>query len=184
MASFDFATVKAAARGRWCDILPALGIPPESLVNRHRPCPGCGGTDRFRFDDKDGDGTWICGGDGELKSGDGFALLAHARGLLPFDALLAVAAYLGLEGRQEDRARGQERARAASVATLEAALLHELRILLMVVGNRVNSRQLAADAKFRVLRPEWQPMPDGHWERELLAVQRIRNGLEVLYVRG
>jgi predicted kinase len=103
---------------------------------------------------------------------------------LPFDALLAVAGYLGLEGRQEDRARGQERARASSVATLEAALVHELRVLLMVVGNRVTSRQLAADSKFRVLRPEWQPMPEGHWEREQLAVERIRNGLEVLYANG
>ncbi len=180
----DFATVKAAARGRWCDILPALGIPAEALTNRHRPCPGCGGTDRFRFDDKDGNGTWFCSGGGEPRSGDGFALLAHVRGLLPFDALLAVAGYLGLEGRQEGRARGRERAGAASVATVEAALVHELRVLLIVVSNRVNSRQLAADSKFRVLRPEWQPMPEGHWERELLAVHRIRNGLEVLYARG
>lgn len=179
--SFDFATVKAAARGRWTEILPALGIPPESLVNRHRPCPGCGGTDRFRFDDKDGDGTWICSGDGELRAGDGLALLAHVRGLLPFDALLAVAAYLGLEGRPDDRPRGQARAQAASVATLEAAVVHELRILLMVIGSRVNSRQLAADSKFRVLRPEWQPMPAGYSERERLAVQRILNGLGVLY---
>ena len=31
------------ARGRWREILPKLGIPPESLRNRHGPCPICGG---------------------------------------------------------------------------------------------------------------------------------------------
>jgi hypothetical protein len=76
----SFAEVKAQANGRWRDILPAFGVslPPNG---NHAPCPGCGGKDRFRFDDLDGDGTWICSqGGGDTAAGDGFALLGHARG--------------------------------------------------------------------------------------------------------
>lgn len=48
------------ARGRWPGILAALGVPAKSLRNKHGPCPVCGGKDRFRFDDKAGNGTFIC----------------------------------------------------------------------------------------------------------------------------
>ena len=68
-----------------------------------------------------------------------------------------------------------------NVAKLEAALKHELLILLQVVGNRVDSRQLASNTQFKMSQPEWQPYPDEHWERELLAAKRIKNGLEALY---
>ena len=48
------------AAGRWRGILPALGIDPRHLTGKHGPCPKCGGKDRFRFDNKDGNGSWIC----------------------------------------------------------------------------------------------------------------------------
>jgi putative DNA primase/helicase len=48
------------ARGRWREILTAAGINPSFLVNKHGGCPVCGGKDRFRFDDKHGEGTAIC----------------------------------------------------------------------------------------------------------------------------
>jgi putative DNA primase/helicase len=56
------------ARGRWHGILTELGVSPEMLANRHGPCPLCGGTDRFRFDNRDGRGTWICN---HCGAGDG-----------------------------------------------------------------------------------------------------------------
>jgi putative DNA primase/helicase len=53
------------ARGRWHGILPALGIPAKLLdTRRHQPCPFCGGKDRFRYTDKDGDGRFICNPNG------------------------------------------------------------------------------------------------------------------------
>ena len=52
------------AHGQWTEILPRLGIEPRFLVNRHGPCPLCGGKDRFRFDDKDGSGSYYCNGCG------------------------------------------------------------------------------------------------------------------------
>jgi len=48
------------ARGRWAEILPQLGIATRFLQNRHGPCPLCGGKDRFRFDDRDGSGSYYC----------------------------------------------------------------------------------------------------------------------------
>lgn len=48
------------ARGRWKGVLPQLGVPGSALTGNHGPCPMCGGRDRFRFDDADGSGSWIC----------------------------------------------------------------------------------------------------------------------------
>lgn len=92
----DFDAVRSAARGRWPEILVRLGISAEMLHRKHGPCPGCGGTDRFRFDDQDGRGTWICGGGGERRAGDGFELLVHVHGWSHADALHRVADVLGL----------------------------------------------------------------------------------------
>lgn len=49
-----------AAHNRWHAILEEIGICKSHLVNKHGPCPMCGGTKPFRFDDKDGRGSWIC----------------------------------------------------------------------------------------------------------------------------
>lgn len=55
-------------QGRWHDALVRLGINEKLLDGNGRPCPVCGGTDRFQFSDK-GRGMWYCrgcngGGDG------------------------------------------------------------------------------------------------------------------------
>lgn len=62
---------KDAAKGLWRGILMAMGVPGEALKNRHGPCPVCGGKDRFRWDNKDGQGTFICS---HCGSGDGLKL--------------------------------------------------------------------------------------------------------------
>jgi putative DNA primase/helicase len=54
-------STKERARGRWRQILPALGIAGTFLTGRNVPCPMCGGRDRFRFIDRlDADGMWVC----------------------------------------------------------------------------------------------------------------------------
>jgi putative DNA primase/helicase len=70
--------ISETARGRWHGILPQLGISPKLLRNRHGPCPMCGGKDRFRFDNKDGKGTWICN---KCGSGDGAELVKRVKGV-------------------------------------------------------------------------------------------------------
>jgi putative DNA primase/helicase len=70
--------ISETARGRWHGILPQLGISAKLLRNRHGPCPMCGGKDRFRFDDKEGKGTWICN---RCGSGDGAELVKRVKGV-------------------------------------------------------------------------------------------------------
>jgi putative DNA primase/helicase len=65
------------ARGHWQEILPQFGIASTFLVNRHGPCPLCGGRDRFRFDDKQGSGSYICN---QCGAGNGIILLRKHRG--------------------------------------------------------------------------------------------------------
>lgn len=60
-------SLKDDCKGQWPSILAALQVPKEFLQNKHGPCPFCGGTNRFRFDDK-GFGRWICN---QCGAGDG-----------------------------------------------------------------------------------------------------------------
>ena len=81
-----------AARGRWPEILAALaGLSGEQLSNRHQPCPLCGGTDRYRFDDKDGSGSWFCnqcgGKDQRGGAGSGIDLLMRRQGVVGHQAI-------------------------------------------------------------------------------------------------
>ena len=116
-----FDQVGAIAKGRWHEILPALGIPAKHLKDEHGPCPGCGGKDRFRFDDKEGRGTWVCsqGRSGPPAAGDGFDLLQHAgKAGSKSEALRLVADHLGV-GRQADDStftlgKGKKKPNAAS----------------------------------------------------------------------
>lgn len=64
--------LKEQARGRWPMILSQYGIPDQYLKDRHGPCPLCGGKDRYRFDNKDGNGTYYCN---QCGPGDGMDLL-------------------------------------------------------------------------------------------------------------
>lgn len=65
------------ARGKWRGILLTLGIEAKFLSKKHGPCPFCGGRDRFRWDDKDGKGTFFCS---QCGSGDGIEFLKRAKG--------------------------------------------------------------------------------------------------------
>ena len=71
------------ARGKWRLLLPALGVPREAMTLKHGPCPFCGGTDRYRFCDYQGLGTWICN---QCGKGDGFHLVVRLTGI-PFGTL-------------------------------------------------------------------------------------------------
>jgi putative DNA primase/helicase len=59
-------------RGKWTGTLKLLGIPDSFLTGKHGPCPMCGGSDRFRYDNKDGRGTFYCS---QCGAGDGFKLI-------------------------------------------------------------------------------------------------------------
>lgn len=66
------------AKDRWHRLLPELGISPRHLTGRHCACPICGGRDRFRYDNKEGRGGYICN---QCGGGDGFRLVMKATGM-------------------------------------------------------------------------------------------------------
>lgn len=85
----------ADAHGRWRGILSALGLTSKQLSKKNVECPICQHgpkSDRFRWDDKDGRGTWICAACG---AGDGFGLVMKMKGVDFKGALEIVAPLAG-----------------------------------------------------------------------------------------
>lgn len=94
------------ARNKWRGVLMAFGIPDSALRDKHGPCPlpGCGGKDRFRFDNKDGNGTWFCNSCG---AGNGLDLLMRFKGWEFREAASAVDQRIGHIGEKDAPARPQ-----------------------------------------------------------------------------
>lgn len=89
-----------AATGRWRGVLMALGIGEEFLGTRHGPCPVCGGKDRFRFDDKEGRGTYYCNGCGP---GGGIDLVMKCKNIDYKGACKMVDRVVGTAPQQEEK---------------------------------------------------------------------------------
>ena len=93
--------IQDLAAGQWPDLLMALaGVSPTQLTNRHQPCPNCGGTDRYRWDNDDGPGGWFCshcgGRNHQGGGGTGMDLLLRLTGWTFPDACRRIEAHLGL----------------------------------------------------------------------------------------
>lgn len=65
------------ARGKWRGILIALGVDQRFLSIKHGPCPFCEGRDRFRWDNKGGNGSFICS---QCGAGDGIEFVKRFKG--------------------------------------------------------------------------------------------------------
>ena len=85
--------VKQRAHGRWTEILARLGVDEPILKRRNLPCPLCGGTDRFQYTDKFGEGNYHCRSCGP---GGGFKLLQALQGIDFNTALRDVERCLGM----------------------------------------------------------------------------------------
>ncbi|WP_233981463.1 TOPRIM and DUF927 domain-containing protein [Pectobacterium versatile] len=107
MRNIDFIRkVSAAASGRWPDVLSQLGIEVPRHPTTLTPCPACGGTDRFQFDNLEGRGTWHCR-HCEPEAGDGLALVMNVRQCTAMDAAQQVAEVLGIDTRTREQATSQ-----------------------------------------------------------------------------
>jgi putative DNA primase/helicase len=85
---------KELALYHWPLILEDAGVDAGFLRNIHGPCPLCGGSDRYRFDDKEGKGTYFCN---HCGAGDGFKLLMGHLGLTFAGAADHIRKYFGKE---------------------------------------------------------------------------------------
>lgn len=106
------------AKGRWPEILRHLGVEDRFLRNKHGPCPNCGGKDRFRFDNKNGDGTFYCS---QCGPGTGMILLRRLRGWDHKTACDEVDRIIGYDARPLKLA-GANRADNAKLAAIERLL--------------------------------------------------------------
>lgn len=97
--------LKRLAAGRWVEILTAAGIPPDALSGRKgRPCPRCGGNDRFApmvdLAERGAVLCRICFNSGtDPRPGDGLATLRWWLGCSVSDACRWLAAWLGVDRR-------------------------------------------------------------------------------------
>jgi putative DNA primase/helicase len=85
-------TVKHITKGNWINLLPMLGVDRRYLVNKHGPCPMCGGKDRFRWDNRNDTGTFYCS---QCGAGDGFDLARRVTGKSFKDIAESIEKYLG-----------------------------------------------------------------------------------------
>lgn len=107
------------ARGRWRGILIAKGVPETDLTGRHGPCPLCGGIDRFRWDNKEGRGTFICS---QCGAGDGISFLMKFLGVGFDQAAREVASLVGIvKAVDQVPLKLSEAQRSNAVASLLAA---------------------------------------------------------------
>lgn len=70
--------LQAIARHQWQYILSSIGIEQHYLRDKHQSCPLCGGKDRYRFDDKDGNGTYYCN---QCGAGNGYTMIQKHLGV-------------------------------------------------------------------------------------------------------
>jgi len=88
---------KEFAINKWRGIL-AHFIDDKLLDGQHHPCPICGGKDRFRFDNKNGNGSFYCNSCG---AGSGIHLLSLSLGLSYTDAWKEVEKVIGESAEQK-----------------------------------------------------------------------------------
>ncbi len=100
--NYTLADLMAIASGRWPEILQAAGMPAIALEGkRGRPCPRCGGSDRYApMADLARRGAVLCrscfNATTEPRSGDGVATLRWWLGVDARGAIRWLACYLGV----------------------------------------------------------------------------------------
>lgn len=138
--------IKDITQGRWRGILASVGLTDKQLSGKHTECPICRNgpkSDSFRFDDKDGRGTWICS---HCGAGSGVDLVMKLRGVdfkgacAIIDPLVGSAAFKAPKAHVED---------IAAVKDAMTALWTRAR---MLTGSCLASRYLANRG---IVRDEW-----------------------------
>lgn len=88
-----------AVKGQWPGVFISCGMDGMHFAKKGRPCPVCGGNDRFSFTDRWGRGNFICRGCG---SGDGFDLISRYCQCSFIEALEIVERFCGIVVQNED----------------------------------------------------------------------------------
>ena len=124
----DFEAIRAAAVGNYVSIIfPAAGISFSKPAHQHQACPMCGGSNRFRCDDKRGEGTWICS---QCGAGNGFMLVEQYTGLDVYETNKLIAGAIGLDATSEvaDEQRTQWQSQQVAREAVEKSEKRQARI--------------------------------------------------------
>lgn len=87
----DLERLKLEAKGRWLGIFEHFGV--DVGTGRHKPCPVCGGTDRFRYSNKFENGNYICG---QCGAGDGISLIQKVTGKQFIEIIKEISELIGV----------------------------------------------------------------------------------------
>lgn len=162
--------VLRVAHGRWPEILQAAGMPADALDSRRgRPCPRCGGKDRFSpMADLRERGAVLCrhchNQSTEPRSGDGLATLRWWLGVSAADALRWLSCYLGVA--DDDCEPVMSRPVERRLAIPEQAVVHgRFRLMAEVWRRNMRPEYLSRAAALlglpteplRMLRVGWSP---------------------------
>lgn len=124
----NFDAIANAAVGKYVNtIFHAAGITFNQPAHQHQACPMCGGSDRFRCDDKRGEGTWICS---QCGAGNGFMLVKEFTGLDVYETNKLIAGAIGLDATSEvtDEQRAQWQSQQVEREAVEKAAKRQARI--------------------------------------------------------
>lgn len=124
----NFDAIANAAVGNYVThIFPAAGISFNQPAHQHQACPMCGGNDRFRCDDKRGEGTWICS---QCGAGNGFMLVKEFTGLDVYETNKLIAGAIGLDATSTvtDEQRAQWQSQQVEREATEKAAKRQARI--------------------------------------------------------
>lgn len=124
----NFDAIANAAVGNWVThVFPAAGISFNQPAHQHQACPMCGGEDRFRCDDKRGEGTWICS---QCGAGNGFMLVKDFTGLDVYETNKLIAGAIGLDATSTvtDEQRAQWQSQQVEREAVERAEKRQARI--------------------------------------------------------
>jgi Zinc-binding domain of primase-helicase len=144
------------ARNRWRDILTAVGLESRYLSGKNTSCPACGGTDRFRFIDSEGVGSFNCR---QCGGGTGVELVMKFRRVDFVEAVRLIKSNVGEAKVVAPKATASDEKRRAELRSLWSTGKP-------LDGADVASRYLASRGIVRPCWPclRWVPsLP--HWEQ-------------------
>ena len=99
---YDWKEIEPLMVGNWqAAIMSIVNVPRSAFSAKHGPCPSCGGSDRYRFDDNldyKGDGGAYCN---QCGAGSGLTWLMKLSGMTFPESLEALAQFLNMTPREK-----------------------------------------------------------------------------------
>lgn len=99
---YEWSDIEPRMTGNWqAAIMSIVNVDMRIFNGKHQPCPSCGGSDRYRFDDNfetKGDGGAICN---QCGNGSGITWLMKLSGMTFPESMEALAGFLNMHPREK-----------------------------------------------------------------------------------